>query len=251
MDEHIQRMMVAGAVVAALLAIVDVFGLEHLVGQAYCSVRHPVEAVTSERATCERQHVIQEQHGGGHESNVVWINTTAHDYSDRSQDRPWQKAWGGMWGDWGDDNLKRAYKMGVYANGYHFMLNDYGRGGEGHMTLYEWDGASHVTYMIASVFNFITKEMSYIGHQMDRSETQWTDAVLGVAVDFAEVFVGIGYGIIGVAVGTVWNPLDTAFNLLGMVVLSVESIAVGLWNTVADVASLVTLGWLQWQTARW
>ena len=39
---------------------------------------------------------------------------------------------------------------------------------------------------------------------------------------------------------------------LDMVVLSVEAIAEGLWNTVADAVFLATLGWSQWQTApRW
>ena len=47
------------------------------------------------------------------------------------------------------------------------------------------------------------------------------------------------------------NPWDTVANLPGMVVLSVESIAVGLWNAVADLLALTTLGWLQVQTANW
>ena len=119
------------------------------------------------------------------------------------------------------------------------------------MTLYEWDGASHVTYMVASLFNFITKELSYLGYQFEAKDPQWTDAVLGVAIDAVEFLVGLGYGFIGIIVGTVFNPWDTATNLFGMIVLSVESIAVGLWNTVADLISLVTFRNVQWQTASW
>ena len=40
-----------------------------------------------------------------------------------------------MWGDWGDDNLKRAYKMAVYANGYHFLVYDFR--GDAEMTMLE------------------------------------------------------------------------------------------------------------------
>lgn len=127
------------------------------------------------------------------------------------------------------------------------------------MTLVEWDGASHVTYMIASVFNFITKGLSYIGYQLgagapeggSNREKQLVDAILGIFIDLAEVVIGLGYGALGIVVGTVFNPVDTFFNLAGMVVYSIESAAVGLWNTVADILSLVTLGSAQVQTANW
>ena len=58
-------------------------------------------------------------------------------------------------------------------------------------------------------------------------------------------YVGFGYGVIGIVVGTVFNPWGMATNLLGMVVPSVESIAVGLWNTAADLLVLMMLGWAQ------
>ena len=38
-------------------------------------------------------------------------------------------------------------------------------------------------------------------------------------------------------------------NLAGMFVYSAESIVVGVWNTVADVVSILTLGWGQVQSA--
>ena len=248
MDNKAYWSAVAFVVVALLLA-----DFLEVSGRTYCAVRHPVEALTTSRTACEQQHVIQQQHGGGHVANVIWINTSEHDYSDRSRNAPWEVAHDGLWGDWGDDNLKRAYKMGVYANGYHFMVYDYGRGGDATMTLFEWDGASHVTYMVGSVFNFITKELSYAGYQLDRDgdASQLSDAILGVFIDLAEVAIGLGYGALGVVVGTVFNPIDTVGNLLGMVVYSVESAAVGLWNTVADILSLITLGWAQVQTANW
>lgn len=245
---------VAGVIgVIVCLAILDFLGWLRFAGPVYCAVRHPVEALTTKRTACEQQHIIQQQHGGDHDRNVVWINTKEHDYLDRSKDRPWQKAWDGMWGDWGDNNLKQAYKLGVYANGYHFTVYDYHRQsrGEGHLTLYAWDGASHFVYMVASVFNFITKELSYLGYQLEADEAQWSDAVLGVAIDLAELGAGLCYGVAGLIVGTIVNPIDTIGNLLGMVVLSVEAIIVGLWNTVADILAILSLGWVQVQTAAW
>ena len=232
----------AVAAVAAVSLFVDVLGIGDAAGRAYCAVRHPVEAFTTNRTACERQHILQRQGGGGHSVNTIWINTVEHDYADRSgANPPWEVSERGMWGDWGDDNLKRAYKMGVYANGYHFLVYDYR--GDGEVTLIEWDGASHFTYVVASAFNFITKEASYVGFQWRRGDgrAQHVDSILGVFVDFAEVAVGIGYGAIGIVVGTLLNPVDTLFNFAGMLVYSVESVAVGLWNTLVDILSLLTL----------
>lgn len=246
---NVGGVLAAGAFFAVVLAVVDFFNWEKGAGELYCKLRHPVETISSSRKACEEQHIIQLQEGGGNDGNIILINALEHDYADRSKDRPWSKARSGLWCECGDDNLKRAYKMGIYANGYHFMIYDYRS--EGHMTLFEWDGASHVTYMVASVFNVVTKELSYMGYQFEAKDSQWTDAVLGVAIDVIELVVGLGYGIIGIVVGTIFNPWDTVTNLFGMIVLSVESIAVGLWNTVADLVSLVTVRSVQLQTANW
>ena len=232
------------------LPILDALGWLQSVGPAYCAARHPVETLTADRAACERQHIIQPR-DGGNDLNVVWINAAEHEYLNLSRDRPWQEASKGMWGEWGDHNLRQAYKLGIYANGYHFVVYDYGSPGQGDLTLYAWDGASHFTYMIASLFNFITKELSYLGYQLERDETQWLDAVLGIVIDFVEVSAGIEYGVAGIFIGTIVNPIDTFGNLPGMVVLSVEAVAVGVWNTVADILSIVSLGSIQVQTARW
>ena len=79
-------------------------------------MRHPVETISSSRRTCERQ-VIQRQATGDY-GNIIWINMLEHDYADRSKDRPWPRPSAASGCDWGDDNLKRAYKRGVYADGY-------------------------------------------------------------------------------------------------------------------------------------
>lgn len=253
---EMEKSVAAGGVMAILLLIFDVFDIERIAGEAYCAIRHPVEMLTAKftdkinpnEKTCQQQHVIPKKVGGGDEKNIIWINIKEHDYTDRSSDQPWLRV--KLWGDWGDHNLKQAYRMGVYANGYHFMLYDYNS--EGRLTLFQWDGASHITYMVASIFNYITKEMSYIGYQWksDRNK-QYLDSFLGVFIDAAELGIGLGYGIIGVVIGTLFNPLDTICNLMGMVVYCIEAIVVGLWNTAADILSLLSLGYIQIQTAKW
>ena len=217
------------------------------IGKGYCSIRHPVEAITTSRKTaCESQHVIQKNNGGGNELNTIWINTTLHDYLDRVEEKPWKKERPWM-GKLGDRNLESAYMMGTYANGYHFMIYDHHKGGM--PTLIEWDGVSHLTYMVASVMNFITKEMSYIGFQMDKGtankDTQYIDAIIGVFVDLIEVIFGLIYGVIGIIVGTIMNPLDTLTNIPGGVLLCIETTIEGIANTISDIISLFTLGHIE------
>ena len=242
-------------------------GLEKRMGKAYCELRHPVETSTTNRTGCEQQHILQRQEGGGHDNNIIWINTTEHDYLDRSRDRPWERIihepedrpwwcfigrlldwiFGWMFG-WliPDDNMKQAFKMGMYANGYHFMVYDYRRD-EGQMTLIEWDGASHLLYGVASVANFITKELSYVGYQFEADNSQFADAFLGILIDLGELLFGLCYTFLGVIVGTILNPWDTLTNLIAMFGYGVLSIVLGAWNTAADVLSLVTFGYVQLQ----
>ncbi|GAA0695227.1 hypothetical protein GCM10009104_23620 [Marinobacterium maritimum] len=200
---------------------------------------------SSTRVTCESQHIVQQQSGGRDGLNTIWINTVEHDYLDRSTDKPWETE--RPWLNWGDANLERAYMMGTYANGYHFITYDHHGGGN--LTLFTWDGVSHATYMIASVANFITKEMSYIGYQWERGSknqtTQYFDAIIGILIDFIEVALGIFYGLLGMLVGTILNPIDTLTNIPGGIALSLESIVEGISNTVSDLVSLCTLGSIQ------
>jgi hypothetical protein len=162
-------------------------------GKTYCSIRHPVAMLTSDNkkgttSTCESQHIIQRQSGGIDKDNTIWISTAEHDYLDRyGKDRPWAKE--RPWFNWGDDNAERAYMMGTYSRGFHFIVYDHKR--KGLPTLVTWDGASHFIYLVSSVSNFITKEMTYIGYQREEGgfnrETQYIDAVIGIGIDLVEV----------------------------------------------------------------
>lgn len=218
--------------------------LSYQLGELYCTIRHPEEAITSSRHTCERQHLIQRQSKGSDTENVIFVNTYEHDYLDRSRWKPWERnrPWLKLWGD---DNLESAFMMGVYANGYHYQVYDY-QGEHSATTLLKWDGASHATYVLASLFNFITKSLSYVDYQFEKDQPMFIDATVGILIDFVELGVGIGYGALGMIVGTIWNPIDTALNLIPACALVMESTFKGVANTLLDIVSLVTLRSISW-----
>lgn len=239
----------------------------HSIGEAYCLARHPLEwgFGHQNRKSCEQQHVIQRQMGGGDEFNVIWINTREHDYVDRSKSARWDDARNDriITPHWlYDGHLKQAYKMGTYANGYHFFIHNYhGTGGSitspksSSITLFRWDGVSHLTYLVAGWANFITKEMSYLGYlfrtlfnskaedyKLHNRLALLVDGCLSLFFDMIEMQIGTLYGIIGILIGTVFNPIDTVTNIPGGVLLIVETILTGVFNTIGDVIALCTLG---------
>ncbi|WP_321784703.1 hypothetical protein [Paraburkholderia sp. J94] len=195
--------------------------LPSVIGEGYCALRHPIEAVTSNRSACESQHVVQRQSSGVDEENTIWINTTLHDYLDRSKDRPWEKQRPVM-STFASFELERAYMIGTYANGYHFFIYDHRN--DGYMTLFAWDGVSHAVYAISAIVNLPAKELSYLAYMikhklMRDKDTQLTDALIGVAIDIAETSVGVLYSSVGVVTGTVFHPLLTVKNIIPAVPL--------------------------------
>lgn len=135
--------------------------------------------------------------------------------------------------------------MGVYANGYHFQVHDYGKT-DSTLTLFEWDGASHAVYIFSSTINYIAKSLSYFGYQFHNNSPMYADAIIGIPIDFLELVAGVGYGTIGIVVGTIWNPIDTAVNLIPAVALIVESILKGIVNTLLGAVSVITVGTIHW-----
>ena len=135
--------------------------------------------------------------------------------------------------------------MGMYANGYHYQVYDYNGSNTATMLL-KWDGASHAVYLVASLFNFAAKSLSYIGYQFKKKNPMYIDAVIGVPIDLVEISIGLGYSLVGMIVGTIWNPIDTVVNLIPAVTLIVESVVKGAVNTFLGLVSVVTLGAVSW-----
>ena len=235
-----------GVIFSLILLVLNNFAgtLPYDIGEGYCDLRHPQEAITSSRHTCEKQHIIQQQSKGGNIENIIFINTNEHDYLDRSALKPWEN--NRPWLDlWADDNLESAYMMGMYANGFHFQVYDYNKRNSA-TTLLKWDGASHAVYLVASISNFIAKSMHYTSYQFRAENPMFIDAIAGILVDFVELIIGVAYGMVGVIVGTIWNPIDTFVNLIPATLLIAESVFKGLINTPTGALSLITLGSVSW-----
>jgi hypothetical protein len=226
-----------------LIIIQDSLAFNKDIGKGYCALRHPMETLSSDRTSCESQHVIQQQSGGSDNANTIWINTTLHSYLDRSTCKPWYIERPDF-APFGDNNIERAYMTGVWANGYYFFMYDHH--GDGTLTLTEWDGATHLLYLITTIVNLPQKEVSYIAYQVERyrkgQTTQFTDAGIGVLIDSGEAVVGIYYSIAGMVVGTVFNPIDTVRNIPSLVTLSISAICNAVWLLAKSLAALFSLG---------
>lgn len=233
----ISKVLTVGAFIVILAHI-------FLDNKSYCEIRHPQEAAISNRKACEQQHIIQQQSGGHHTANVIWINTIEHDYADRSSTKPWQnnRPWLHFWGD---QNLESAFMMGTYANGYHFQVHDY-RQEKSYLTLFEWDGASHAVYVVSNTLNHFAKLLSYMAYQFRSNSPMYVDAIIGILIDSIELFVGVLYGLLGIVVGTIWNPIDTIINLIPAFALIIESTIKGVANTLLGGISVITLGTVHW-----
>ena len=226
-----------------LVHVNSVFALPKWIGKSYCTIRHPIEMLSTSRATtCESQHVIQQQANGSNVENTIWINTKEHDYLDRSSHRPWET--GRPLFTLGNTNLEQVYMMGTYANGFHFAL--YNHHGRGTWTLLKFDGISHLLYAVAAVINFPTKSLSYLGYQWGNNNSQWIDAILGIAIDGIETAVGVIYSLVGVVLGSVWHPWDTLTNLLGGIVFLIGTVFTAVINTLGNLSAMMTLGSLHW-----
>lgn len=223
-------------------------------GKAYCTIRSPVNAIynnifstNSYDHTCESQHVIQQQSGGGHEKNNIWIPTIMHSYLDRTTCKPWENQ-RPSFNIFGNENINRAYMIGVWANGSYFTLYNYRpMNGSGVSTATEWDGPSAFMYLYSSIINFPQKEINYIAYQFERmrknQNTAFLDAAIGIVVDLVELVISIPYYIIGIFIGTILNPIDSIQNIFDLPLLLISSTYQSIAQAIKGVASIVTFGW--------
>lgn len=221
----------------------EAFAFNKFIGYGYCAIRHPVESITSDRPACESQHVVQQQSGGTDQLNTIWINTTLHTYLDRSVCKPWENE-RPSFAPLSDQNIERAYMIGTWSLGYNYFVYDHH--GSGSLTLINWDGSSHLLYMISSIVNLPQKEVNYLAYQIERyrkdQNTQVFDAVAGVLIDIGEVAVGAVYSAVGLVVGTVVNPWDTLRNIPSLITLAISSIFNSIWLLLKGIAALFTAG---------
>lgn len=219
------------------------FAFNKTIGKGYCTIRHPIESISTDHSSCESQHIIQQQSGGTDKANTIWINTNLHSYLDRSVCKPWEKQRPEL-KPLGDDHIEQAYMIGVFANGYNFFV--YNHHGTGTATLMEWDGASHLLYLMSTIINLPQKEVNNFSYQIERYQknqtTQFIDAGFGIFIDLIEIAFGSIYSIVGIILGTVLNPLDTLKNIPSLITLGVSSVFNSVWLLVKGIVAIFTFG---------
>ncbi|MCX4196524.1 hypothetical protein OMR07_13855 [Methylobacterium organophilum] len=143
-----------------------------------------------------------------------------------------------------DLNMERAYMTGVWAQGYHFFIYDHH--GDGQLTLTEWDGATHLLYLISTIANYPQKQVNQIAYQIERyrkgQTTQIIDTAIAIPIDLAEVAIGVFYSIAGMVIGTVLNPIDTLRNIVSLITLGAGSLFNAVWLLLKGAVAVATLG---------
>jgi hypothetical protein len=222
------------------------FAFSETIGKGYCQLRHPVESLTSKRVSCESQHIVQQQSGGDDVANTIWINTTLHDYHDRSTCKPWEEE-RPAFSLFPTKDMERAYMIGVWANGYYFFVYDYH--GIWTSTLTEWDGAAHILYMITAIVDFPQKEFGYMAYQVELlrkggDRTQFIDAGIGIFIDAVEVAFGIAYSLVGIVTGTVLHPIETLRDIPSLAILTISASFDAVWFLLKGFAALFSFGYV-------
>ena len=211
------------------------------IGEGYCTITHPVEMFFPfRRSTCEKQHLIQDQHHGPNESNISFVPGSSHMATDRwggddvfMQKEVWEKR--PQYGSdrWGmsieaEDALEQAYKAGRYQLEYVFLLYSY-RTDEWDTTIFAWDGVSNLLYTISWWANFPSKYIRKLAYLIDKGRYHLIiDHVIQLPILLAEGTIGFIYNSIGVVSGTILNPLDTIMAVGGLWLL-IKSVVLGIF----------------------
>jgi hypothetical protein len=234
----------------------------------YCEWTHPVELFNPIRYdnTCEQQHVFQQQNGGAADSTVYWA-ASHHIYTDSTKSRfdlsefevkkPFEDNPFLLFGDSskyskcdGDScyDLVSAYKMGTYGLPYSFWWNQHrgsmgtGRGVKGSTLLTtEFDGVSHLLYGYSYLVNIPQKQINQLAYYVNKD--RWfliLDWVVGLFVQVLEVGFCLVGSVVGLVVGTIFNPFDTVFSIPNGIVLLVQTTWVAVSQLVFSIFNLVT-----------
>lgn len=211
-----------------------------MIGYGYCNLSHPVEAFVipiKDSATCEQQHIIQQQHGGSDWGNISIIPTSSHITTDTwggsgvvGQDRVWDYSedydFFGTTKD-AEKALDQAYKLGRYQLEYTYILYDYNKD-EWDTTVLNWDGMSNLTYMVTWWVNLPSKYLRKLAYLIDKGRYSLIiDHALQLPILIVEGSVGVVYNGIGVVTGFIFQPMDSLNAFLGSIWLICKGILLG------------------------
>ncbi|MDN3554391.1 hypothetical protein [Halomonas maura] len=193
---------------------------QYQTGKVYCNFTHPAEMVSPvRRSTCEEQHVIQQQSGGLDQQNVVWWSASSHVSTDVwgrqtwENNRPWAVI--GFTGD-NETNLEKAYMLGTFGSTWSLFQHSYQGRGESSLIMADFDGISNLLYGTSWLANLPQKYINKVAHISERG--YWhlmIDMLIALIVLGLEGIVAVFSTIIGLIVGTAFNPLDTLFAIPG------------------------------------
>jgi len=193
----------------------------------------------------EEQHIIQKHHGGKDKKNISPIPASSHSVTDRwnglgvwGQGKVWdnnisEDGWG--LNDNSENNLAQAYKLGRWQLEPTFFLYDY-KTGNWTSTLFEWDGMSHLVYMIDWIINTPSKYLRKTAYLISPNKAEkdkhyyklLIDQALQIPVLVIEGVCMIVYNTIGIVTGTIFHPIDTIASVIGGIWFIIKGIFGGL-----------------------
>lgn len=224
--------------------------LPYLVGEAYCTLTHPVEFIFKlgkKQTTCEEQHVIQQRVGGGHTANVVWWATSHHVRTDKP---------GGVWSmnrpnvlGFTDDNkinLEKAYMMGTFGLTWSLFQHSYNGAGPSRIIAFEFDGVSNLLYGFSWLINTPQKYVNQMAYLADKKHWHlMIDMIILIFVLAIEMLVALLVTVCGTVTGLILNPIDTLFAIPGGIWLAFKSCIVAVFHLLSGLWALLTVkgGW--------
>lgn len=214
-------------------------------GKIYCGLTHPTELIAPVRhATCEEQHVIQQQSSGGNAENVVWWSASSHVRTDLWRDRPWVNSRPWLVIGFSDDakkNLEKAYMLGTFGSTWSFFQHSYKGRGDSSLILADFDGISNLLYGVSWLVNLPQKYVNKVSYISSRGHWHLLiDMLVAIVVLGIESMLAIASTLIGLVVGTVLNPVDTLAAIPGGIWLLFETVIAAVANYVSGVFSFFT-----------
>lgn len=223
--------------------------LPYTLGEAYCALTHPTEFIFklgNKRSTCEEQHVIQQQSGGGDIANVVWWPASHHVRTDVYGSQPWQnnRPWIVL-GFTQDNkvNLEKAYMMGTHGLTWSLFQHSYNGRGPSKLIAFEFDGVSNLLYGFAWLVNTPQKYVNQMAYLVDKGH--WVliiDMLILIFVLAIEMLVALVVTVGGAVAGLIFNPVDTLFAIPGGIWLALEACIAAVFQLVVGVWGLLTAG---------
>lgn len=233
----------------------------YTLSKGYCVITHPVEwwgtvqkadenPDIRRNATCEKQHIIQQQSSYSYldnkdKANTVFWAESYHSRTDRWNDKPWENKHP-FWSNAGftkdaSRGLYEAYMLGTWGLSYSIFKHDY-NGADSTLIIFDNDGISNVLYSFSYIINLPQKYINQWVYILDKERYSLSiDLVLAIPILIFEIVLAMVMGGIGFITGLILNPIDTIMAIPGGIVYAIDTSITAVWNTVLGLFRLVTV----------